>query len=209
MKILGFFGFYFLGLWFSVVWSRFENLLVRAAYPLFPGEDEGDQLACIIELLGMPPVKVLEQSKRSKQFFVDGFPRYCTMERLTDGSTVLKAGRSKRGKVRGPPGSKTWLQALKGNADPLFVDFLERCLLWDPEARLTPRDALKHEWMRKKQSNPTLPGSLSSGNTQNTAKSNANSSNNNNNPSYEHKIVDSLQKNMDVQRRYQPQTTHS
>ena len=24
-------------------------------YPLLPGEDEGDQLACMIELLGMPP----------------------------------------------------------------------------------------------------------------------------------------------------------
>jgi dual specificity tyrosine-phosphorylation-regulated kinase 2/3/4 len=28
-------------------------------YPLFPGEDEADQLACIIELCGMPPTKLL------------------------------------------------------------------------------------------------------------------------------------------------------
>ena len=28
-------------------------------YPLLPGEDEGDQLSCIIELLGMPPQKLL------------------------------------------------------------------------------------------------------------------------------------------------------
>ena len=28
-------------------------------YAILPGEDESDQLACIIELLGMPPKQVL------------------------------------------------------------------------------------------------------------------------------------------------------
>ena len=28
----------------------------------------GDQLSCIIELLGMPPQKLLDQSKRAKNF---------------------------------------------------------------------------------------------------------------------------------------------
>ena len=37
-------------------------------YPLFPGEDEADQLACIIELLGMPPPKLLQTSKRAHHF---------------------------------------------------------------------------------------------------------------------------------------------
>ena len=57
-------------------------------YPLLPGEDEGknlfdilreqkylhcvlfagDQLSCIIELLGMPPQRLLDQSKRAKNF---------------------------------------------------------------------------------------------------------------------------------------------
>ncbi len=37
-------------------------------YPLFPGEDEADQLACIIELIGMPPNKILEVSKRARNF---------------------------------------------------------------------------------------------------------------------------------------------
>ena len=34
-------------------------------YPLLPGEDEGDQLSCIIELLGMPPQQLLDPSKRA------------------------------------------------------------------------------------------------------------------------------------------------
>jgi dual specificity tyrosine-phosphorylation-regulated kinase 2/3/4 len=37
-------------------------------YPLLPGDDEGDQLACMIELLGMPP-KV--------DMFHDSFDLYC------------------------------------------------------------------------------------------------------------------------------------
>lgn len=37
-------------------------------YPLLPGEDEFDQLACIIELLGMPSKALLDQAKRTKTF---------------------------------------------------------------------------------------------------------------------------------------------
>lgn len=37
-------------------------------YPLFPGEDESDQLATIIELIGMPPNKILENAKRARNF---------------------------------------------------------------------------------------------------------------------------------------------
>jgi dual specificity tyrosine-phosphorylation-regulated kinase 2/3/4 len=37
-------------------------------FPLLPGEDEADQLACTIEVLGMPPAKLLAESKRAKNF---------------------------------------------------------------------------------------------------------------------------------------------
>jgi serine/threonine protein kinase len=37
-------------------------------FPLLPGEDEFDQLACIIELLGMPSKSLLDQAKRTKTF---------------------------------------------------------------------------------------------------------------------------------------------
>ncbi len=47
-------------------------------YPLLPGEDEADQLSCIIELLGMPPQKLLDQSKRAKNFISSkGLCDYC------------------------------------------------------------------------------------------------------------------------------------
>lgn len=124
-------------------------------YPLFPGEDEGDQLACIIELQGMPPTKLLDQSKRARNFISSkGYPRYCTVTTLPDGSTVLQGGRSRRGKPRGPPNSKELSTALKGCDDPLFSDFMKRCLDWDPSTRMTPGQALRHPWLRRRLPKP-------------------------------------------------------
>ena len=120
-------------------------------YPLFPGEDEGDQLACVIELLGMPPEKLLESSKRAKNFISSkGYPRYCTVTTIPDGSTVLTGGRSRHGKTRGPPASKDFVTALKGCDDPLFIDFLKKCLEWDPAQRMIPSQALRHPWLRRR-----------------------------------------------------------
>ncbi|KAJ4924510.1 hypothetical protein JOQ06_003466 [Pogonophryne albipinna] len=124
-------------------------------YPLLPGEDESDQLSCIMELLGMPAQKLLDASKRAKNFVSSkGFPRYCTVTTLPDGTTVLNAGRSRRGKVRGTPGSKEFSTALKGCDDPLFLDFLKQCLEWDPVLRMTPSQALRHPWLRRRLPKP-------------------------------------------------------
>ncbi|XP_064154064.1 dual specificity tyrosine-phosphorylation-regulated kinase 2-like [Anguilla rostrata] len=124
-------------------------------YPLFPGEDEGDQLACMMEVLGMPPQKLLEQSKRAKNFFSSkGHPRYCTASTLPSGAVVLTAGRSRRGKVRGPPGSKEWASALKGCEDAAFLDFLRKCLEWDPSVRMVPSGALRHPWLCRRAAKP-------------------------------------------------------
>ncbi|XP_015928681.1 dual specificity tyrosine-phosphorylation-regulated kinase 2 [Parasteatoda tepidariorum] len=124
-------------------------------YPLLPGEDESDQLACMIELLGMPSVALIEQSKRAKTFINSkGYPRYCTATVQPDGKVVLSGGRSRRGKLRGPPASKDWVRALRGCDDVLFIDFLKRCLEWDPNARLTPPAALRHGWLRRRLPRP-------------------------------------------------------
>lgn len=143
--------------------------------PLLPGEDEADQLACIIELLGMPSQKLLDASKRAKNFVSSrGYPRYCTVTTLPDGTTVLNGGRSRRGKVRGPPCSKDWSAALKGCDDPLFLDFLKQCLEWDPALRMTPSQALRHAWLRRRLPKPptgTSPGDKTSLSKRGTADS--------------------------------------
>ncbi|KAI1732841.1 protein kinase domain-containing protein [Ditylenchus destructor] len=132
-------------------------------YPLLPGEDENDQLALIVELLGMPAQKILDGAKRQRNFFSSkGHPRYCQVTQLMDGTTVLTGGRSKRGKLRGPPGSRSLQSALKNQGDDLFLDFLRRCLDWDPETRITPQQALKHTWLRRRLPRPPATGQLDS-----------------------------------------------
>lgn len=54
------------------------------------------------------------------------YPRYCTATTLQDGSVFLSGGRSRRGKLRGPPGSRDLSTALKGCQDQLFIDFIKR-----------------------------------------------------------------------------------
>lgn len=133
-------------------------------FPLLPGEDEADQLACTIEVLGMPPAKLLDQAKRAKNFVSSkGLPRYCTATTLADGSTVLSGGVSRRGKPRGPPASKDLQRALKGCDDPLFLDFIRKCLEWDPEQRMTPAAALRHAWLRRRLPRPPAEKTGSSG----------------------------------------------
>ncbi|KAJ8377502.1 hypothetical protein AAFF_G00259700 [Aldrovandia affinis] len=130
--------------------------------PLFPGEDEGDQLACVMEVLGPPPARLLEQSKRAKNFISSkGHPRYCAASVLPGGALVLTGGRSRRGKLRGPPGSRDWASALKGCDDSAFIDFLRRCLEWEPGARMTPAQALRHPWLCRRPAKPPPPADRS------------------------------------------------
>ena len=73
---------------------------------------------------------------------------------MPDGTTVLNGGRSRRGKPRGPPGSRELQTALKGCDDPLFLDFIRRCLEWDPATRMNPSSALRHAWLRRRLPRP-------------------------------------------------------
>ncbi len=41
--------------------------------PLFPGENENEQMLMFIELLGLPPQSLLERAERRKRFFTDEF----------------------------------------------------------------------------------------------------------------------------------------
>ena len=120
-------------------------------FAILPGEDESDQLACIIELLGMPPKQVLENSKRAKIFFnAKGYPRYCSLKTLDDGSVIMSEGFSRRGIARGPPGSRKLKNALNGCDDVYFLQFISECLEWVPEKRLTAEQAFKHTWFKRR-----------------------------------------------------------
>ncbi|KAI0371800.1 hypothetical protein BV20DRAFT_1016674 [Pilatotrama ljubarskyi] len=114
-------------------------------FPIFPGENEQEQLACIMEVLGVPDKDFINRSSRKRLFFADttGAPR----------PVVNSKGKRRR------PGTKTLAQALKNPPDDLFVDFISKCLVWDPERRLKPQAALRHPYItagrRSKVSNPS------------------------------------------------------
>ena len=100
-------------------------------YPIFPGENEQEQLACIMEVFGPPEKHLIEKSTRKKLFFDSlGKPRI----------TVSSKGKRRR------PSSKSLQQALKCE-DEAFLDFITRCLRWDPDRRLKPDDAINHEFI--------------------------------------------------------------
>lgn len=102
-------------------------------YPLFPGENEQEQLACIMEIFGLPPASLLEQASRSSLFFdSQGRPRHLV---------------NSKGKTR-QPGSKSLHHAMGKCQDSYFLDFIARCLDWDPLTRLTPVQALNHPWIQ-------------------------------------------------------------
>ncbi|CAK9293436.1 unnamed protein product [Gordionus sp. m RMFG-2023] len=98
-------------------------------FPIFPGEDEKDQLSCFVEMLGLPPKEMNYSCERWNEFF--------------DSKSNLRYA-TKRGQRL--PNSKNLSNALKCD-DYLFIDFLYKCFRWNPKERMTPREALVHPWV--------------------------------------------------------------
>jgi len=111
--------------------------------PLFPGADEIDQLACIIELIGMPKNKTIRNLITNK-----GYPSKCSRYLRPDGKQALICSFQRWSQPRGMPATKTWSAALKNCEDKMCIDFVRRCLDWDPLTRMTPAMALRHPWLR-------------------------------------------------------------
>ena len=83
------------------------------------------------ELLGTPTEKMLFRAKR-KSYFTDD-----------DGEMIPY--KPAKGKPR-KPGSKP-IESVVKTDDKKFLDFLHRCICWDPNDRMTPTEALNHEWV--------------------------------------------------------------
>lgn len=79
-----------------------------------------------MQVLGKPPPFVLGLATRRNLFFTD------------DGEAICVANR--KGRVK-RPSTKTLAGVLKCR-DAGFLDFVSRCLDWDPISRMTPLEAL-------------------------------------------------------------------
>ena len=126
-----------LGLSYSTsidMWS-FGCILVElyTGRPIFPGENENEQLQCIMEVLGVPELGLLKKGTRVKLFFDENF-----QPKITQNS---------KGKKR-YPGAKNLKDILLG-AEEGLIDLVSQCLEWDYSKRISPDEALLHEWMQE------------------------------------------------------------
>jgi len=86
----------------------------------------------MMEVKGVPPRSMIVMASRRKVFF--------------DEQGAPLDNPNSKGKIR-QPNSKS-LQRMMGTDDLAFVDFVDQCLEWKPDKRLTPKDAMEHEWIR-------------------------------------------------------------
>ncbi|RWS24619.1 Serine/threonine-protein kinase minibrain-like protein, partial [Leptotrombidium deliense] len=122
--------------------------------PLFSGANEYDQMNKIIEVLGMPPKFILDQSQKARKYF----------DKLPNGSYVIK--KTKEGKKYKPTGSRKLHDILgietggpggrrlgepgHSISDYLkFKDLILRMLDYNPKTRITPHCALQNSFFRR------------------------------------------------------------
>lgn len=84
-----------------------------------------------MEVLGLPPKDLIASATRRRLFF--------------DSRGAPRSIHNSKGRKR-TPGSKSLSQVLLC-PDPHFINFLQRCLEWDPAERMTPEEAAFHEFL--------------------------------------------------------------
>lgn len=125
---------------------------LRTSYPAFPGESGADQLACISDVLGLPPTSMYDRCTRKERYF--------------DAAGVLQIAPSPRGMARLPNSRSLDMITNARRKDADFVDFLARSLRWEPEARLRLEDCLSHPWLSEQTVQGTLANPDSTPSTQ-------------------------------------------
>jgi serine/threonine protein kinase len=103
-------------------------------YPLFPAESESHLVGLIASVRGLPLATLLESSPRRANFF--------------DAAGHLRGAVGAKGqpvKVHGVASQS--LAAFMRTDDRDMLDFVERCLTWDPRVRMTAADALRHPFI--------------------------------------------------------------
>jgi dual specificity tyrosine-phosphorylation-regulated kinase 2/3/4 len=128
---------------------------LHTGYPLFPGQDEADQLARQMQVMGLPPRQLLLDASRRNVFFSERPGSSRPGSSTPRGPSPAPSGtqlvpipvRDSRGRIR-KPGSRSLASMLnRPSAEDGFVSFLHGCLAWDPAERFSPDDALSHPWI--------------------------------------------------------------
>ncbi|CAM6089758.1 unnamed protein product [Calypogeia fissa] len=94
---------------------------IISLFPLFPGSNELDQIQKIHKILGTPPAQLLEKMKRRSQHADFKFPQQ-------DGTGIAR---------------------LIPHASPACVELLSKLLAYNPDDRLSARQALRHIYFKE------------------------------------------------------------
>ncbi|PXF44007.1 putative serine/threonine-protein kinase dyrk1 [Gracilariopsis chorda] len=139
------------------VWSLGCMLIeLHTGYPLFAGKDEADQMAIIVQRLGLPPPHMLETGSKSALFFerdadtaqwrlrpnpssahATDAPRSETIDAFVDYHTGGTNGRRKR--VSGGHSEVDY---------DMFLSLVMNMLQYDPAQRISAEDALRDPFVR-------------------------------------------------------------
>ena len=114
------------------MWSLGWILLeLYQGFPIFPGENEKEQMGLIMELRGVPPINLIEEASRRDIFFDKNLMPIPIMDNTGE---VLR------------PNSKSLAHFIEPE-DKKFFKFIDAWLHWDPDLRMTPEEALRHDWI--------------------------------------------------------------
>mmetsp|Transcript_19509 Transcript_19509/g.21817 ORF Transcript_19509/g.21817 Transcript_19509/m.21817 type:complete len:99 (-) Transcript_19509:19-315(-) len=84
-----------------------------------------------MELRGIPPVNLIETSSRKEEFFDENMMPIMVKD---DKEKLIK------------PNSSSLAHFIEPH-DRNFMKFIDACLHWDPDLRITPEEALRHDWV--------------------------------------------------------------
>jgi dual specificity tyrosine-phosphorylation-regulated kinase 2/3/4 len=101
--------------------------------PMFPGDNEREQLAMLMHVLGPIPETLIPKCSRKKVFFT------------IDGKFIRGKGQRYQ-----KPGTLS-LEAATQITDPFLLDLLKMCFEWKQEDRISAEEALKHPWFQVKE----------------------------------------------------------
>lgn len=113
--------------------------------PLFPGNNEQEQLELIMELCGMPPESMIDLSRKKAHYFDTDYSPYLIEDEELG---ILRI-----------PNSRTLREAVPCE-DAQFLDFIMCCVEIDPVRRFSASEAMEHPWIKsallERQSDSTM-----------------------------------------------------
>ncbi|XP_065193023.1 dual specificity tyrosine-phosphorylation-regulated kinase 2-like [Sycon ciliatum] len=113
--------------------------------PLFPGDNEEEMMAMIMECIGVPPRYLIKTGHRADGHFDDACRPLYRKTRGKQGHE-LEPGYMSNDMYYGAPASRSLLSLIK-TKDAQFCDFITKMLVWWPHERLSADDALQHPFI--------------------------------------------------------------